>query len=59
MSSPDFGPYYIPPLTEEEELIKEEVEKWRNSDRIKQYDAEDYEEHVFSDEEEEEDDNDE
>ena len=51
MSSPDFGPYHIPPLTEEEEWIKEDVEKWRNSDKIKEYDAEDYEEHVFSDDE--------
>jgi hypothetical protein len=53
LSPSDFEDDALPPLTEEEKWIEEEVKKWRNSDKIKAYDAEDYEEHVFSDEEDE------
>ncbi len=53
LSPSDFEDDALPPLTEEDKWIEEEVKKWRNSDKIKAYDAEDYEEHVFSDEEDE------
>ncbi len=55
-SYPDFGTVDLPELTEEEKRIEEEVKKWRNSEKIKKYDEEDYEEHVFSDEEEDDED---
>ena len=57
-SYPDFGTVELPPPTEQDIWIEEEVKKWRNSEKIKKYDEEDYEEHVFSDEEEDDDEED-